>query len=315
MIMPAYNAGQTIRRAVSSTLRSLPRDSELVILDDASKDDTFCVLQEIAHSDERLVIHRLEQNAGAANALQQLLNVTDSEFVARMDSDDFVLPGRFTTQMKTVSSGKASIAFMTVLHFWPTARRRIPLLIPTLPLAISKEAMPFNLLMSNPVAHSTMFARRSSIDSLGGYRSVPAEDYDLWMRAALEKVAMVRLAQPGIAYRHHPGQVTASDAWTAAAAQDPATAAVHAELSLGVLGTEHLVFDKLRDSRVGPDAVEPLKAFLSDVERSSMGLLGSERLLLKRQFRRLARRIEELSAQASENRTTSEPNDPGKIRE
>lgn len=288
--MPAYNAQQTIRHAVLSTLRQLPRDSELVVLDDASSDSTFMELARMSETDSRLVVRRQPQNLGAAATLRQLLRETDSEFVARMDADDIVLPGRFRLQMEAASVG-ADITFMTVAHYWPRGKKPFPVIAPSIPLGITARAMPFHLLLVNPVAHSTMLARRTAIEALGGYRSVPAEDYDLWLRAAIGQVPMVRMATPGIAYRHHANQITALPEWVNAAATNSETRLMHESLTRSITGSHHPVFKYLRTSSTTVEARETLEDFQTAILDSSRRLPFRERFGLQRALRGLSKRI------------------------
>lgn len=269
VIMPAYNAEQTIKSAVSTTLKHLPADAELVVLDDASSDNTLRELEQLSMKDPRMVVHSEPRNLGAAKALQSLLLKTDSEFVARMDADDLVLPGRFRLQMASAQHG-VDFTFMTVVHFRPQSKRLRSVLTPSLPLRLSAEVMPLHLLLVNPVAHSTMLARREAISALGGYRLVPAEDYDLWLRAAASGARMLRLATPGIAYRHHPKQVTASAQWLTAAAANHLTRQAHESLMRHITGIDYHVFDYLKGvhTQDGEEQFQQLRSELSQRARA-----------------------------------------------
>lgn len=97
VLMPVYNSAATLPAAVKSTLRALPEDSELVILDDGSTDRTLALAQ--GFTDQRVRVLS-QSNAGVAAALNALLSASDSEFIARMDADDIVLPGRFGRQLR-----------------------------------------------------------------------------------------------------------------------------------------------------------------------------------------------------------------------
>ena len=81
--------------------------------------------------------------------------------------------------------------------------------------------MGWHLLLTNPVCHPTMLATRDIIDRVGGYRSVPAEDYDLWIRVASAGGRIRRLASWGLLYRIHPGQVTGNKAWRSDSWKNP----------------------------------------------------------------------------------------------
>ncbi|TCL79209.1 glycosyl transferase family 2 [Curtobacterium sp. PhB128] len=214
LLMPARNAAKTITASMRSTLRALPADAELLVLDDASSDKTAEIAS--ATGDARVKVFRSSAPSGVAGALNVLLMEARGDFVARMDADDIGLPGRFEFQL-TQFRRPLDIIFGGVVHFG--ARVRIP--YPSPPIALGPSAFPSALLIDNPVAHSTMMARRGLLLELGGYRQCLAEDYDLWMRAAARGARISRLARPVTALRRHGGQVTANEGWAARASSEP----------------------------------------------------------------------------------------------
>lgn len=202
IILPVRNAEKTIESAVRSTLRVLPPDSQLYIFDDGSTDRTLDVLERI--QDRRIEIMTGGGGAGVAGGLNALMNISDSEFLGRMDADDVCLPGRFKAQMSALKKG-VDLVFGGILNFgdgFVGVR-------PSTPRQFSAEFIQIALMVCNPVAHSTMLGRRSAITAVGGYRECRAEDYDLWLRLAIEGGRLIKLARPVLAYRHHLGQVTA----------------------------------------------------------------------------------------------------------
>lgn len=232
VLMPVRNVEATVGLAVASTLRAMPRDAELVIWDDASTDSTRRVLAEI--DDRRLRVIGEGERIGPGAALRALADATDSRFVARMDGDDVCLPGRFRRQLAILRRGGVDFLFSSTVSF-----RSEPLrLRPTLPARITAEAVPLHLLVTNLLCHPSMTATRDSLDRAGGYRSTPAEDYDLWLRAASRGARMMRGAVPVVAYRHHSGQVSSAAGFTRAAFLDPALQANYRALLLSELGLE-----------------------------------------------------------------------------
>lgn len=226
VIVPAYNAVDTISSALRSTLSALPRDAEVVVLDDGSADGT--ALKAGRLDDPRLrVISR--PNRGVAATLNDLLDATDSELVARMDADDLVLPGRFRRQLRSITDG-ADAVFTTVVS-WGSGLPK-----PPRPSVIGPDEFGLSLLLSNPVAHSTLLARRSAIEEAGRYRELPTEDYDLWLRMAARGARMVRLGLPGLAYRVHAGQVTASAKWRRSSWESPELATAYSVLAERLIG-------------------------------------------------------------------------------
>lgn len=233
VILPARNAEDTVARAVSSTLRALPSDAELVVLDDGSTDNTADRAVEGGTSkgvvDKRLRVESEDTPGGIATALNWLLEHTDSAIVARMDADDVSLPTRFRAELRALDNGDDYV-FPQVVN--ATGRK----LSPAAPVPIPPTVFPLHLLLTNPVSHPAMVARRHALDAVGGYREVPAEDYDLWMRAALDGASLRRMATWGLLYSQHPGQITASESWRNSSWRNPVQAEVFTKLSQQLTG-------------------------------------------------------------------------------
>lgn len=288
VLLPVRNGEATIRTAASTALRAMARDSELVVFDDSSTDGTLAELSLV--TDRRLRVVSGSEPAGVSGALNQLLGATDSAFVGRMDADDACLPWRFRRQLGTLSRGHADAVFTTVLD-WHSDRHRVS---PNAPIAISSRAFPVHLAMTNPVSHPTMVATRGALVAVGGYRAVPAEDYDLWMRLHLAGHRLQRLALPGLAYRLHDGQVTAGAGWSAQSWANPLVASAFSDLTADVLGERFLRLNVLATSS-GLDAAE----FDDNLDRYAAAVrVASRRLGSERQFalRVLTRRLGEVRA-------------------
>lgn len=274
VLMPARNAESSIGVAVRSTLRAMPPDSQLLVHDDASTDRTPQILEEL--DDPRLRMIRSDHPLGVARGLNRLLDTADSAVVARMDADDITLPWRFRLQLKALRSG-AGVVFSTVATFDPS-RYRITAMVP---VGISAAAMPFHMMLACPVAHSTMCADAEHLHRAGGYRDVPAEDYDLWLRLCTDDVACVRLAAPTLCYRVHQAQVMASPDWQARAAQDPALAESYADVSRRTLGADPTWFAPLRSTATSPSARHAHAEDLRDaIAVASRSLRTAERRFL-----------------------------------
>ncbi|TFC36368.1 glycosyltransferase [Cryobacterium sp. TMT2-14] len=288
VILPVRNGERTIARAVTSTCRALPADAELVIFDDGSTDSTPTLLRSFESASVRVITSPV--SVGVATALNMLIDRTDSEFIARMDADDVTLTGRFGYQRRAISPG-AAVNFTTVLEWRPDSRR----VSPAAPLPISARAFPYHLLMTNPVSHPTLFAKRAALVRVGGYRQVPAEDYDLWLRLASEGIGIRRLAIPTLLYRMHPQQVTSSLEWRHASWTDRTVAAAFGRLSDMLLGRPFSRLVSLGfDATVGPQEVErTLADFAARLESAIADLPPWDRRIL---MRRLAGRCEAVRA-------------------
>lgn len=201
VLMSAYKSGDTIGAAVRSTLRALPRDSELVVVVDGPDAATETALSEVR--DTRLTVRVDPENKGLSRQLQVLVETTDSELVARMDSDDFCLPWRFVASVAALRCN--DFVFTSGIRFGAGLPR------PSYPAPLNAQEVALGLLFYNPLFHPSMVATRAALTEVGGYRPLRyGEDYELWLRAAAAGKRLVKIAPPSIAYRLSPGQMSAA---------------------------------------------------------------------------------------------------------
>ena len=102
VIMPAWNAEETVRKAAGSILAQTWRNLELLIVDDASTDGTWAALQEIANSDSRVRILRAKVNVGPYVLKNIALTQSKGEWITGHDADDWAHPQRLEQHINTV---------------------------------------------------------------------------------------------------------------------------------------------------------------------------------------------------------------------
>ncbi|HWM34294.1 MAG TPA: glycosyltransferase family 2 protein [Pseudolysinimonas sp.] len=277
VLIPARNASGTIVAALRSTLRALPGDAEVLVLDDASSDGTGELVGGLG--DPRIRLITAGDNLGVARGLQQLLGEARGEVVARMDADDVCLPGRFRAQLAALDEG-ADLVFSTFQVIGAGLR------LPALPVPFGPEAGRLALLLDCPYPHSTALARRETLLGVGGYRESVAEDYDLWLRAATAGGRIVRLGRPGILLRVSATQVTADPAYRRRLAEDPLVAGAYRDLARelwGVTETPWLTeLSFLRQGALTRQGKGLLEPFIHRFVASLAGLGGLERWYLGR---------------------------------
>ena len=280
VILPVRNGEATIARAVRSTLSALPRDGVLLVHDDASTDGTPAILAAV--TDRRLGLLTSREPRGVAGGLNRLLGEVSTPLVARMDADDITLPWRFRAQVAAVSKG-VDVVWSTVIAFGDVPGR----IRPGPPIPISPAAMPLHLLLSNPVAHSSMLARTDAVVSAGGYRNVKAEDYELWLRLGAAGLRCMRQAAPALLYRFHARQVTAGAGYERAAMADPGLRASYAALSRRELSREPSWFEALFGDAEPDRASAELVDFVVLMESASSRLPPAQRAFLRQKLKHL----------------------------
>ncbi|WP_405402094.1 glycosyltransferase family 2 protein [Paracoccus sp. Ld10] len=94
VIITAHDAAATIADAVRTALAEA-ETAEVIVVDDASSDDTAEMAERAGRGDGRLTVIRCAMNGGPAAARNRALDMATGDFVAVVDADDFILPGRF----------------------------------------------------------------------------------------------------------------------------------------------------------------------------------------------------------------------------
>ncbi len=93
ILIPCWNAGRSIERALGSVLDTPGITLQCVVVDDASTDDTAAIVAAIAARDPRVVLVRSPANGGASAARNLGLPHVRGEWLTFLDSDDRMLPG------------------------------------------------------------------------------------------------------------------------------------------------------------------------------------------------------------------------------
>lgn len=219
VLVPVFNREELVGQAIQSVVDQDFGDFELLIVDDGSTDRTPEVLREWAERDARIVVITAPKNLGIAEAPNLGLRHARTEYVARFDSDDLMMPGRLAAQAAVLDSHPEVVL---VSSFYETMDRDGHHL-GTWDVEEPHEVVTWLLHFYNIVGGGghVMF-RRSPVLALGGYDAAypSSEDYDLWVRL-LRTGRILTLPLIGMKQRDHKGRATVEYAgikranWTA----------------------------------------------------------------------------------------------------
>lgn len=98
VIIPTYNRAHIIHRAITSVLQQTYQNLEIIIVDDASKDETEAVIS--SFQDERIRYIRHPENYGGADARNTGISAASGEYITFLDSDDVWLPNKVELQLQ-----------------------------------------------------------------------------------------------------------------------------------------------------------------------------------------------------------------------
>lgn len=94
VVIPAFNAASTIERAITSARVQTEENLEIIVVDDASSDQTPEIVAEAAKSDARVRLLRQPVNAGPAAARNRGIAAAKGDWIALLDADDSYFPER-----------------------------------------------------------------------------------------------------------------------------------------------------------------------------------------------------------------------------
>ncbi|PYX04484.1 MAG: hypothetical protein DMG85_17690 [Acidobacteria bacterium] len=97
ILIPAYNAEPWIADTIRSTLRQTWPRTEIIIVDDGSRDRTFEIAQQFS-SDYVFVV--TQENQGAAAARNRAFELCQGDYIQWLDADDLLWPDKIAKQME-----------------------------------------------------------------------------------------------------------------------------------------------------------------------------------------------------------------------
>ena len=113
IITPSYNSARFINDCVSSVLEQTYTNWELIIVDDASDDNSRELISDIAKRDSRIKFVFLTKNIGAAGARNIALEKSEGRYIAFLDSDDVWKKEKLTKQIDFMQKDDIAFSFST----------------------------------------------------------------------------------------------------------------------------------------------------------------------------------------------------------
>ncbi len=109
VVIPVYNAGRFVERAVLSALEQ-PETAEVILVEDGSKDNSLPVCRALAskHKKLKLFVHEGNINKGAGESRNLGIRMASFPYISFLDADDFFLPGRFEAEAR-LFAGDSSV--------------------------------------------------------------------------------------------------------------------------------------------------------------------------------------------------------------
>ncbi|HYC29626.1 MAG TPA: glycosyltransferase [Chitinophagaceae bacterium] len=167
VLMPVYNAEKFLQEAIDSILAQTFTRFEFLIIDDASTDSSPAIIQ--SYTDARIRYIRNERNLGISATLNRGIELSNTEWIARMDADDISYPERLEKQFAFCEQHPDC----TLLSCWTRVITEDKQVIRT--EKYNSRYYYYNLTFECWVYHPTILFRKNAVNYTVPY----AEDFEL----------------------------------------------------------------------------------------------------------------------------------------
>ncbi|MCC6454285.1 MAG: glycosyltransferase [Caldilineaceae bacterium] len=209
VIIPTYNRAELLGDAIASVLAQEYQDFEVIVADDGSTDQSAEVVKRFGPRVIHLALPHRGQPAAPRNAA---LAVAAGDYIAFLDSDDLFLPHKLALQVPILEANPQIGLVYSDGYFFAGDPDKMT------GHALAGLATPSGnvfgeLLRANFIFMPLILVRRTLLEASGGFDEHPdllvAEDYDLWLRLALQ-TSFQYVPGDVAAIRLHPGNISAN---------------------------------------------------------------------------------------------------------
>ncbi len=202
VLMPAYNAEKYIAEAIESILNQTYKNFELIIIDDASTDNTFDISQRF--KDKRVILIRNEKNLYIADNRNKALSFAQGKYIVWQDADDISYSYRLEKQVAFMEEHLEIGICGGYLDSFISEK-----VIDTRKYFSDDQNLRAKIFKQSPVAQPSAIIRKECFQKVGLYniKYPPAEDLDMSFRiGTYYKFANLQVSL--IKYREHTNSAT-----------------------------------------------------------------------------------------------------------
>jgi len=205
ILLPCHNAGADLDRAIASIVQQTFSDWELLLINNASTDESAVIAQRWADRDPRIKPLQ-EPRVGIAHALNLGLAHITGTVIARMDADDVSHPERLAKQVAYLDAHPEIGVLGTRTAFVSTMpeSRGMQAFVDWQNGILSPQEHYMKRFVDAPLAHPTVMFHRELVQAHGGYDAGPLpEDHELWLRWMDAGVRFAKLPEELLTWNDH----------------------------------------------------------------------------------------------------------------
>lgn len=199
VLIPNFNAANYVGQAIESILSQTVLPDEIIVVDDASTDDSWKIITNFADKYDFIKIYRNEKNSGVAYTRNRLISKASGFYLVFLDSDDLSLPTRIERQLNFLSNNEDVDVCGTNFYLIDKGNNIIGE-----KKFLETDTQCKKMMWRCPFGNNTIMIKKRCFDLLGGYDEefLLAEDLDVWLRFS-SKFKFYNIQENLVMYRIH----------------------------------------------------------------------------------------------------------------
>lgn len=195
IITPSYNSSKYISQTIASVLSQTYQNWEMIIVDDASPDNSNHIIEEYCKKDNRIKLIKLETNSGPAVARNLAIQEAKGRYIAFLDADDLWLPQKLEKQVAFMQEKDCALSYTAYETMDAKGNKLEKIIVPPLHLRYS------DMLKSNYIGCLTAMYDTHKLGKVYMPLLKKRQDYGLWLKILKQTDYAYGIAEPLARYR------------------------------------------------------------------------------------------------------------------
>src|SRR6476620_6924252 len=184
VVVPCYNYARFLEECVGSVLTQSVKDVRVLIIDDASSDDSLLVARKLAQADPRVTVVGHAKNMGHIDTYNEGIAWASAEYFMLLSADDLLVPGALERAVEVMDANPDVVLTYGEGPYWDD-HLPIPDIKPVQKYAWKRHDLLKQLCMTTlNISACTAMARTKTQKTIGGYRAslTHTGDMEMWLR-------------------------------------------------------------------------------------------------------------------------------------
>lgn len=161
VLMSEYNTKpEQLKKSIESILNQTYKNFEFIIIDDCSREENINIIE--SYQDDRIRLIRNEKNLGLAGSLNKGIQLAETNYIIRMDTDDIAKLDRIEKQIKFAKENPQYSIIGGQVNFFDDEGIYYT-------TSFNGEVKKDDLIKGTPFIHPTMLINKRDIQKIGGY--------------------------------------------------------------------------------------------------------------------------------------------------